>query len=1410
MAERSRLRFTAPAALAAFVLGLSALGSGPAVATGPATATIAQVQGTGATTPLLDQQVTVVGVITADFTVDTGSGYRGFTIQDPAGAAGEASQGVFVFTGNTPIEPSIGDSVSVTGRAGEYFGQTQLTVSGAADVELLQADAGVPAPVTLPDSVTGEAREAYESMLVVPESAVLTSSHQLANFGTLWMSVGGEQVKSTEAADAGPAADAIAADNLARRLLLDDGYSIQVSNANYPGTQPYFSADTVVRNGDGFVSPAGGMVLGYGFNEWRLQPQVPLSSESPAEADQYRPSFQSQGEREAQPAAVGGDFSVGTFNLNNYFTTFSNDDSNARGAKDAAQFAIQQSKLVNAILTLDADVVGLQEVQNAVKFGAAADGPLSSLVDALNAVAGAGTWSYVATPAALRDASTTDFITSAIIYQTAAATPVGDSATVVDEAVWGNAREPIAQTFDVAGRTVTVIVNHFKSKSAPSGQTGQPADGQGWFNADRVKQAESLVAFAGQLAADPAKGEDVVLLGDFNSYSQEDPVQAITAAGYTDLNTSAAAGQYAYTFDGERGSLGRIFVSPSLAGQVTGADIWGINSKEWPERAYYGAAADPGIPFRSSDHDPVKADFSSAVNIDIVSMNDFHGRLSAEAPSSSNPTPPAGAAVLAGMVESYRAQNPETLFVAAGDSIGGTTFTSFIQQDTPTLDVLNEIGLDASSFGNHEFDAGRADVENRVLPYANFPYLAANVYADGKPAYQQYSISQVDGVNVAFVGAVTEDLPSLVSPDRIQGLEVRDVATEVNRVADDLTDGVGEQADVIVLLVHEGAATPEVAADDSKFGEIVGGVSDSVDAIVSGHTQQRYDAVIDGRPIIQSGQYGEAYGKMSLSVDPATKELLSIEADVLPLAGQFAPDPEVAKIVADAEAVAVERGSAEVGRIDGSFLRGRQSNGSENRGAESTLGNLVADAHLAAASDRGAQVAFMNPGGLRADLRLEADPATPGDGQGVVTYAEAASVQPFANTLVTVDLTGAQIRQVLEQQWQPAGASRPFLKLGVSSNLTYTYDPAAQAGSRIGTLVLDGQVLADDAVVKVVANSFLAAGGDNFTAFRDGASRADTGLVDLQATVNYFEAAGEPLTPDPAQRAVGVSLSAPDADGYSSGDQVTLTLSSLLFGNGGPQQGTAVVSTADGTELGRAAIDPTIVDTTDEQGRATVTVTIPQGTPAGTLPLTVSVPESGTSALVPLQITSTEQPILSTQAPRITGTPAVGGVLRTDGGRWSETGVTLAYQWNRDGQPIEGATGERYRPVVADAGTSLTVTVTASKQGFGDGTATAEPVSVRKLATGTSGGTDRILVWGKSQVTYTVTVRAAGGVEPVGDVAIYAGDRKLQTVTLQPGAGGRISVKLDLPRGIQLLRAEYAGSPQLSGSRSWPSIVVKF
>ena len=1298
---------TAPARAAAFGTALAVGLSLSVVAVAPAAADthltpIADVQGTGDVSPLVGQTVTVRGVVTADYRGV--SGYNGIVVQTQGSgglddATPGASDGIFIFLSNNNPAVAIGDLVDVTGAVSERFGQTQITASAAGSVSLVEADVELPEPTPLPTDVIGADREQFENMLVIPTGDYLVAStHQLFNFGTLWLAPGEELVKSTEQVRPGPEANAIAAENRAARILLDDGYNIQVLNSNYPGTQPYFTADEIVRNGDAVVFPEAGMVLQYGFDDWRLQPQVPISSEGP---DGFGVEFETRNPRPESAPVVGGDVTVAAFNVLNYFTTLTSENSNARGARTAAEFQRQEAKIVAAINALDADVVGLQEIENSVKLGKPLDQAVGQLVDALNAAAGAGTWDYVPTADVLNDADLTDFITNAIIFKPGSVDLVGDMITQVDESVWFNAREPLAATFDADGYRFTVVANHFKSKS---GSGVEPADGQGFFNGDRVNQAEALKTFAEEIAADDERGENILLLGDFNAYSQEDPIAVFADAGWTSLVDERTEGQYTYTFNGELGSLDHIIASPAIAANVTGVGVWDINAAEWGDREYRFGATDGTSVYRSSDHDPIVVGLSTEVapvEIDIVTINDLHGRIEAG-------TNVGGAAVLGGLVNDVRAQNPNSLFVSAGDNIGASTFTSFIQQDQPTIDVLNAIGLDVTVIGNHEFDLGRSDLDDRVIPASDFPYIAANIYEreTGEPAYDEYWVTELDGVRVGFVGALTEAMPTLVTPAGIASLEFGDMTEAVNRVATQLRDGdeSNGEADVIVVLVHEGAATADIASvtDDSEFGSFVTGIAGNVDAVVSGHTHRVYnhEVPVDGRelPLVvtQGGEYGSHYGRLTLSVDRESGQLVDIASTVAPLPGAAQPDPAVASIVADAVAFAEVAGAVSLGEITSDIRRAAQGNGGENRGGSSTLGNLVADAQLWATRDLNTEVAIMNPGGLRADLLFASSGA--GDPDGNVTFREAANVQPFANSLFTMELTGAQLRSVLEEQWQPDGATRPFLKLGLSAGLDYTYDPTAPRGERISTITLNGSTVTDAQTIRIVTNSFLASGGDGFATLAQGTNRADSGRIDLQAFVDYF-AEFSPIAPDVAQRSIGVS---PDISGttLTPGDTVELQLSSLLFTNAGDRDAVVTVS-IDGQVLAEAAIDPTIVDNTDEQGRATVAFTVPGGV-EGVAEVVITVADNGTEVSIPVLIEAGEPlpEIEVVKKPKLVGAAVVGKTLTVDVGRYSVRSVDVSYQWLRNGQPIAGATGSTYTVQSGDRLANLSVELTVVADGY--------------------------------------------------------------------------------------------------------------
>ncbi|MEZ0163237.1 ExeM/NucH family extracellular endonuclease [Kineococcus sp. LSe6-4] len=545
---------------------------------------IGEVQGTGAGSPLVGRQVTVTGVVVGDT-----PGLSGFYLQDPDGDGDPAtSDGVFVAS---PAPVDLGDTVTVTGQVQEQFEQTQISAPSGVTVLAEGSAADLPAPAVLDLPADDAARERLEGMLVAPADDLTVSEvYDLTTYGELTLSEGGVLVQPTELARPGAAADAIAAENARRSIVLDDAVSSRVGVT----TRPYLSPATPVRVGDvvEFTEP---LVLGFGFGAWRLQP-------ADGTADGV---FAPQDTRPAAPGPVGGDVQVGAFNVLNYFLTLGGQ---GRGASTPAEFEEQAGKIVPAIGALGADVVTLMEIEDTDSTGLTpgnADTALADLVGRLDSAAGAQVWAYVPMPQELY-AVDRDVIRNAIIYRTDIVQPVGAPVGLVDESVWFNAREPIAQTFVKDGDTFTVVANHFKSKGG-SGASGDNTDtGQGAYTGDRVRQARSLAGFLTDLrtrTGDP----DVVALGDFNAYTQEDPIEVLrTEAGLTDLGSRFDEGRYSYVFDALSGSLDHALASPELTAKVTGAAHWNINSVESFAYQYSGdEALYAPDPYRSSDHDPI-------------------------------------------------------------------------------------------------------------------------------------------------------------------------------------------------------------------------------------------------------------------------------------------------------------------------------------------------------------------------------------------------------------------------------------------------------------------------------------------------------------------------------------------------------------------------------------------------------------------------------------------------------------------------------------------------------------------------------------------------------------------------------------------------------------------------------------
>ena len=1270
----------------------------------PAVRTIAEIQGTGAVSPLVGQTVSTSGVVTAAF--PTG-GLKGFYIQT-AGTGGPrnlavASNGIFVYqpAGDLNSAAVPGNFVTVTGAVSEFNGLTQLTALTTGVVDAGDAPSLVTASTTTSWPATEAQRESLEGMLYSPTGKyTVTNTFSTNQFGEVGLAFGTKPlIQPTEVAvPALPKPDAIKAveaDNAARRVVLDDGSSTNytatsndvaicvsrptpcLTNGNL--TPPYVSNTAPVRVGAAVTFTAN-VIVDYRFNLWRFQPTAPIGPANtgvPATFTNTRTSAPNE-------AALGEeDLTVASFNVLNYFTTLGegaagcvaftdrdgdgntvNSGCDQRGAWDSDDLNRQQQKIINAINALDADVVGLMEIENSAALGEKTDEALATLVAALNSAADAPIWAYVPSSTELPAATEMDVIANAIIYKPAVVQRVGESRALGTESgtleAFDNAREPIAQVFKKkggGGDKFLFVVNHFKSKGSagPFPGDGDRNDGQGASNESRRRQATALRDWV-PTVLDETSTTSVVLAGDFNSYTMEDPLRILYDAGFTNVEQYFGGGEYSYSFSGLSGSLDHILVNDEALLHASGADIWDINAGESVALEYsrwnYHATDfnDPG-PYRSSDHDPVLLGLSGRIfpttrAIQVLGINDFHGRIQANGVE-------AGASVLSGAVNRLRQQYPNTVFAAAGDLIGASTFESFIAHDKPTIDALNEAGLEVSAAGNHEFDQGYDDLVNRVMaPYdpitnpfggAEWEYLAANVrHDDGSAALPESWVRSFQGIDVGFIGAVTDHLPELVSPAGIAGLTIQEPVVAANRVADQMKDAGVE---IVVLLVHEGAAdTSMVSATDpaSDFGEIVNESSGDIDAIVSGHTHLSYNHAIpvqewidEGRevttrPVVSAGQYGYNLNQLVFTYDVRAGDVVAVDQKILPLAKTppYASDPATKAIVDAAVAEAEVLGAVELGQIAGPFTRAIRRAPTtaapaalgENRGGESTLGNLVAEVQqeaTEAANTGSAQIAFMNPGGLRTDMV-----GNPGGYPTALTYKQAANVQPFANTLVNMQLTGDQIRMALEQQWQPSGASRPFLRLGISEGFTYTYDPTGATGERITEMWLDGLPIDLSAPYSVTVNSFLSSGGDNFSVFAQGTNKRDTGKTDLQAMVDYM-ATNSPVLVDYTQRSVGVAFPSGAPADYAAGDTVTFNLSSLAFVN------TATVNLQDSevsVALGETTVGTYPVDNSygtaalDEYGTATVSFALPVGLSPGAHPLTITGLTTGTTSTIALTV----------------------------------------------------------------------------------------------------------------------------------------------------------------------------------------------
>jgi 5'-nucleotidase len=547
----------------------------------------------------------------------------------------------------------------------------------------------------------------------------------------------------------------------------------------------------------------------------------------------------------------------------------------------------------------------------------------------------------------------------------------------------------------------------------------------------------------------------------------------------------------------------------------------------------------------------------------FFAFNDFHGALDPPTGSAGqvNGTPAGGAEYLSTELTKLRAdaasKGQKTLTVGAGDMVGASPLVSAAFHDEPTIEALNLMQLDVTSVGNHEFDEGVAELrrlqnggchpvdgcqDGDGFLGASFPYLAANVVdkVTRQPIFPPYAIRSVQGVKVGFIGMTLEGTPSIVNPAGITSVDFLDEAETANHYTEVL-EGLGVHA--IVILLHEGGAqaAPPSPIDPSGCANfsgaltgIVANLDPDIDLVVSGHTHRSYVCHLpnsDGQPILatSAATAGVLVTDITATLSKTTQDFLNLSAQNVIVengirladgtwqkdaSGNFVRNPALVdpnmKTLLDKYRTAIAPiANRVVGTITSDITN------TANSAGESALGDVIADAQLAyTASSANAEIAFMNPGGIRASLIYAA--SSGGEAPGEVTYGETFTVQPFNNLVTTQTFTGAQIKDVLEQQW-PGVHRATQIFLQVSSGFSYTYSNSAPFGSRVSNMALNGVPIDPAASYRVTTNDFLANGGDGFTNLRNGTNRVYAPGFDVDALVAYL-GAHSPVAPGPQNR----------------------------------------------------------------------------------------------------------------------------------------------------------------------------------------------------------------------------------------------------------------------------------------------------
>ncbi len=520
---------------------------------------------------------------------------------------------------------------------------------------------------------------------------------------------------------------------------------------------------------------------------------------------------------------------------------------------------------------------------------------------------------------------------------------------------------------------------------------------------------------------------------------------------------------------------------------------------------------------------PVRAEETGPIALTILAINDLHGNLKSPGklkiedpadPTKTIEVPVGGVEAMATLVKEKRAKSKNTVFVAAGDLVGASPLLSALFADEPTIESLSLMGLELSAVGNHEFDKGVVELLRKqnggcssdkaclaLHPFmgAKYRYLAASTIdkKTGEPILPPYAIKPFEGVPVGFIGLALKGVPQLVSPSGIAGVEFRDEAETVNALVPKLK---AQGVEAIVVLIHEGGF-PTGGRNDcpgisGPIVDIVKKLDPAVRLVVSGHTHKAYVCDIDGRLVTSGDKFGSMVTEIGVTIDRATRKIVETRAaNLVVRTDAIAPDAEQTALVSAYEKVAGPLIARPVGRIAETLRKEDTPSG------EFALGSLIADAQLAAtreAEGARAEIALTNAGGIRTDLVKKTE-------DGTVTYGDVFAVQPFGNQLVTLTLTGAELHEVLEQQWRDQPKPRV---LQVSKGFTYAWSASKPIGARVdpATMKLGGKPIEAKKTYRVTVNAFLADGGDGFTTLRKGRDTV-TGMFDVEALEKYIAGA---------------------------------------------------------------------------------------------------------------------------------------------------------------------------------------------------------------------------------------------------------------------------------------------------------------